>query len=126
MNTPPQYLNDFVQLTKLDNMLKTIFFLLICINAAQAQVSSDNVKVKKIRYSDDFEAGYDTTKWFADLSKKPNNTVTVQNGAMVIDVNYGATVWFKQKLGDAWVIEFDRTVPMEGKPNDRAVLHIGS
>ncbi len=61
-----------------------------------------------------------TTKWFAELGKnRNNNTVTVQNSAMVIDVDYGATVWFKKELGDAWVIEFDRTVPMTGKPNER-------
>lgn len=76
-------------------------------------------KKKKLLHSDDFSIQYDTTKWFAELGTNHNSTVSVKNGAMEIDVDYGATVWFKKELKDAWMIEFDRTVPMKGGKNDR-------
>ena len=91
-------------------------FYSIGINAQKTIVS---FKGNKLIFKDDFEAKYDTTNWFAELGKNPKNTVTVQNGKMVIDTDDGATIWFKKELKNAWIIEFDRTVPMEGKPNDR-------
>lgn len=78
-----------------------------------------DIAIKKLLYSDDFTAAYDTTKWFAELGTNHNSTVSVKNGAMEIDVDYGATVWFKNELKDAWMVEFDRTVPMKGGKNDR-------
>ncbi|MDZ7880417.1 MAG: DUF6250 domain-containing protein [Saprospiraceae bacterium] len=96
------------------NFVCLSFFL--CVANALAQ---DTYKLKKCVYADDFTTSYDTTKWFAELRADSNNTVSVKNGAMEIDVDYGATVWFKQELKDAWVIEFDRTVPMQGGKNDR-------
>ena len=90
--------------------------LLLIANNITAQDAS---KIVKTQYADDFEAKYDTTNWFAELGKNPKNTVNFQNGKMVIDTDYGATIWFKKELKNAWIIEFDRTVPMEGKANDR-------
>lgn len=75
--------------------------------------------IKKQLFQDAFETKLDTTNWFCELKQKPNNRAFVENGQLVIDVADGATVWFTKKLKDKWLIEFDRTVPLQGGKNDR-------
>lgn len=96
-------------------LIAFIFLLLIRLNV-HAQLPEMK---RDIRFFDDFSSALDTTKWFVEISPQKGNAVTVQNKAMVIDVNDGATVWFKHKLNNAWIIEFDRTIPMQGGANDR-------
>jgi Domain of unknown function (DUF6250) len=83
---------------------------------AQAQAP---YRIKKQIFQDHFEQKLDTSNWFCELKQRPNNQVYTENGQLVIDVADGATVWFKQKLKDKWLIEFDRSVPMQGGKNDR-------
>lgn len=75
--------------------------------------------IKKQLFQDAFNTKLDTTNWFCELKQKPNNRTFVENGQLIIDVADGATVWFKKKLKNKWLIEFDRTVPMQGSKNDR-------
>ncbi len=83
---------------------------------AQAQTP---YRIKKQLFQDAFNTKLDTTNWFCELKHKPNNRAFVENGQLIIDVADGATVWLKRKLKDKWLIEFDRTVPMQGGKNDR-------
>jgi hypothetical protein len=101
------------------NTIKYSFTVFLVTLIATKTVAQDNYKLIKCLYSDDFSTSYDTTKWFAELGNRENNTVSVHEGTMEVDVNYGATVWFKEELKDAWMIEFDRTIPMNGGKNDR-------
>ena len=113
------------KINKIVTVVLTLFFYNLGLNAQKTVVAINdnpfyiNGKTKKLLYSDDFTMQFDTTKWFAELGKNQNNTVSVKNGAMEIDVDYGATIWFKNELKDAWMVEFDRTVPMQGGKNDR-------
>lgn len=75
--------------------------------------------IKKLLFQDNFDQKLDTTQWFCELKQPPNNRAFVENGQLVIDVAKGATVWFAQKLKNNWLIEFDRTVVVDGGKNDR-------
>ena len=77
------------------------------------------IVIKKQLFQDQFETKIDTTHWFCEIKKTTDNNVFIENGQLVIDVSKGATVWFKKKLKDKWLIEFDRTVPMQAGKNDR-------
>jgi Domain of unknown function (DUF6250) len=100
-------------------IIKYTFPLIFGFCLGTQAVAQDNYTIKKCVYSDDFSTSYDTTKWFGEVRTNQNNSVSVHNGAMEIDVDYGATVWFKTELKNAWLIEFDRTVPMKNGKNDR-------
>jgi Domain of unknown function (DUF6250) len=81
--------------------------------------SQKPLKIKGLAFSDNFEKGFDTAHWYAELDPRPHNSVSVKNGYMEIDVADGATVWLKHPLSRKWTIEFDRTVVMENGQNDR-------
>ena len=49
----------------------------------------------------------------------PAGTVTVRDGALVIDDNAGCTVWLHEKLTAPVVITYEATVVARGGPNDR-------
>lgn len=93
-----------------------IFFLL---TLPYIGLSQKAYRLKKLLFQDDFKTTLDTTHWFAEVKQMPDNQAFTENRQLVIDVSGGATVWLKQELGDNWLIEFDRTVPMEGGKNDR-------
>jgi Domain of unknown function (DUF6250) len=76
-------------------------------------------KTKRLLFSDNFETVLDTSKWFTEISPNPNNAVYIQNQELVLDVANGVTVWLKMKLKNNWMIEFDRTIPLNGGKNDR-------
>jgi hypothetical protein len=76
-------------------------------------------KCKHVLWADNFDTVLDTAQWFVELSPQINNKVYVENGQMVLDVANGVTVWWKRKLKNKWVIEFDRTIPIANKKNDR-------
>jgi Domain of unknown function (DUF6250) len=76
-------------------------------------------KPKHLLFEDTFSTVLDTTKWFIELMPKPNNAVYIKNDKLVLDVANGATVWLKMALKDKWVIEFDRTIPIDTGKNDR-------
>ena len=75
--------------------------------------------IKKRLFQDNFDQKLDTTYWFCELKQPSNNRAFVENGQLVVDVAKGATVWFTQKLKNNWLIEFDRTVVIDGGKNDR-------
>ena len=61
---------------------------------------------------------------FADLSnwlveQKPGGTVTVRDGALVIDDAGGCTVWFRPELAAPVVITYEATVLDRGGAHDR-------
>lgn len=68
-------------------------------------------------HQDDFEgplAGY-----VSEYAKKPGNVIANHNGALVIDVDSGATVWLDKPLSGNVQISYTRRVMMDGGKNDR-------
>ncbi len=74
---------------------------------------------QRVTYQDTFEGDLDTTVWFVEKSDGINNRVVAEKGQLLIDVGGSATIWFKKELTGNRMIEFDRTVLVEGKINDR-------
>ena len=78
----------------------------------------------EVLLSDDFAA--DRSNWVSELEK--GGQVEIKNGALVIDVPAGCTVWFKPQLTSPLMIEYEATVisaarpssPKSGGANDRA------
>ncbi len=53
------------------------------------------------------------------VEQMPGGTVTVRDGALVIDDDAGCTVWLREKLTAPVVITYEATVVFRGGPNDR-------
>lgn len=74
---------------------------------------------QKATYQDNFEQGFNADLWFVETLDSAHNSIYVENGQMIMDVNGGATIWLKHELTSQWTMEFDRTVLVSGKINDR-------
>lgn len=56
---------------------------------------------------------------FWSVEQQPGGTVTVQDGALVIEDAAGCTVWFRQKLRAPVEISYEVTAVSRGGPHDR-------
>ncbi len=74
---------------------------------------------QKVTYQDNFEQGFNADFWFVETLDSAHNSIYVENGQMIMDVSGEATIWFKNELNSQWTMEFDRTVLMSGKFNDK-------
>jgi hypothetical protein len=75
---------------------------------------------KRLIFQDTFDGKLDEMNWSADINEDSNHSlVSVKNGVLDIETDDGFTLWFKNELSDAWMIEFDRTVLLEGGRYDR-------
>ncbi len=59
----------------------------------------------------------DTSNWLVE--QRPGGTVTVREGALVIDDAGGCTVWFRPELAAPVIITYEATVREGGGPHDR-------
>ena len=101
-----------------------VLILLVLIPAGTLlaqKLNSQNLKEiaksGQLIYQDDF--GGDLSNWVIENKLSLESKVEVKDGQLVIDVNSGATIWYKQKLSGSLLIEFHRKVVMDDGPNDR-------
>ena len=73
---------------------------------------------KKLLFSDDFKT-LDTLKWRSEIEPKPNSSVYVKQGKLVLNTQGGVTVWLRHPLRGNLLIEYTRKIPVAGSPNDR-------
>lgn len=107
------------------NMIKiaVVLILLTLIPAGilLAQKNSPNLKEivegGELIYQDDFDG--DLSNWVIENKLSDESKVEVKDGRLLIDVNSGATIWYKQKLSGNLLIEFHRKVVVDNGPNDR-------
>lgn len=59
----------------------------------------------------------DLNDWVVEI--EPGGTVTIDNGAMIIDSRGGATVWYREPLSSPCTIRYSVTVVDQGGVNDR-------
>lgn len=87
--------------------------------AATTRASADPIDLIFQRVSeivrDDFDHGLDL--WSSELQS--GGSVEARDGALVIDVPAGCTVWLKAPLEGPVMIEYEATVVSRGGPNDR-------
>lgn len=101
----------------------SVFFLLITLNMFSSKgqaVKNDTIFVKKkLIFSDNFNHGLDTTAWISEIDTRPNSTVTVDKGKLILNTGGGVTVWLNKLLKGNIQIEFTRKVIMDGGIHDR-------
>lgn len=74
-------------------------------------------RIDSLLFEDDFNT--DLSEWKIETDTTHNTKVAIKKGKLVIDVDCGATVWLNRKLSGNVIIEYDRKVLVEGRPNDR-------
>lgn len=72
---------------------------------------------QSLLYEADFRKGIDKKEWVVEAASE--DEVYVKDGKMVIDSKGGITVWLNKRLEGNIQIEYERTVLMDGKKNDR-------
>lgn len=74
---------------------------------------------KALLFSDDFTDTAFNKNWVLEVAGAERKACTVKDGCLELNTTGGVTAWYKQELrGNVW-IEFDRTVVLQGGPNDR-------
>lgn len=74
---------------------------------------------KTLLFSDDFSKGLDTTIWRSEIAAQPNSSVTVKGGQLILDTKGGVTTWLNKVLQGNILIEYKRTVLLDGGVNAR-------
>ena len=101
--------------------LKIIFFFLTFLFAesvfSQSKNQNTSFEIKELLYSDDFES--DLQNWIIEAKVSPRAMIELNDGNLSIDVNSGATIWFKNKLSGNLLIRCNRKVIMNNGANDR-------
>lgn len=99
-----------------------ITFLTAKFQAISAQHIADSSSVSfykkgQLLYRDNFDI--DLQNWIVETPNSPHSKIAIEDGKLDIDVEDGATVWFKHKLSGTILIEYQRNVIMNGGHNDR-------
>lgn len=87
---------------------------------SENEIRLGNIKAvkEKLLFEDSFEEGLNN--WIVEKEPQGNSEVNVEGGKMFIDVDGGATVWFKNMIEqDNVLIQYHRTVIMKNGENDR-------
>jgi hypothetical protein len=71
----------------------------------------------QLLYQDNFDK--DIKNWVVETPDSPYSNVETKNGELIIDVEYGATVWFNKQISGNILIEYYRKVIMNDGHNDR-------
>jgi rhamnogalacturonan endolyase len=94
-------------------LLKEILIVLLSIQAGSYAVG------QTLLYEADFEKGIDKTAWIVEAAPGEDSVLYAKDGKLVIDSKGGITVWLNKRLKGNIQIEYDRTVLIDGKKNDR-------
>lgn len=74
---------------------------------------------KKLIFYDDFSGDTISGNWIIEKSNNVSIGASIMNGQLQLDTEGGITVWYKIELKGNILIEYDRTVLMEGGKHDR-------
>lgn len=93
--------------------------LIAAIGLAAGARMKNNTSIKKLMYADDFSGKALSGNWVVEKSDSDINAATIVNGQLQLNTKKGITVWYKKELKGNLLIEYDRTIVMEGGVNDR-------
>ncbi|RYZ19774.1 MAG: methyltransferase [Chitinophagaceae bacterium] len=99
----------------------TIYLIVLVLATQQITAfGQDSLGFKKtLLFADDFSDTTTHKNWALELGGEDQKTCVVKNGYLELNTVGGVTAWYKKELQGNVLIEFDRTVVMEGGPNDR-------
>ncbi len=92
---------------KILTLFTFIIFVLGCVNR------------ETVIYHDDFNELLNSEIWKVEMDSLPGSNVFTKNGRLVLDTKGGVTVWLKKELSGNYIIEYERTVVLNGGNNDR-------
>ncbi|MDF2193676.1 DUF6250 domain-containing protein [Paraflavitalea sp. CAU 1676] len=110
-------------MTQLSSSHTTRLILICFLLAASRQnlIAQDTIpyKKKELLFRDDFSQPLDANTWRVEMMPAAASSVYTKNGQLIIDTKNGVTVWLNKKLEGNILIEYRRTVVIEGGANDR-------
>lgn len=74
---------------------------------------------RKLIFSDNFSEKILSANWAVEKNDSDKNAASIVNNQLQLDTRHGISVWYKKELKGNLLITYDRTVVMEGGPNDR-------
>jgi hypothetical protein len=92
---------------------------IIFLGFLQGQSNNHLLTKKKLLFSDEFSGPHLNSSWLVECTDNPAKAVETVNGQLQLNTAGGITVWYKNELKGNLLIEFDRTIVMNGSENDR-------
>lgn len=74
---------------------------------------------KKLIFEDSFSEAALSSNWLIEKNNKEDNVCSIVNGQLQLNSEGGVTVWYKNELKRNIMIEYDRTIIMDGGKYDR-------
>ena len=104
----------------MDNMWHKWLVVFIIVGACNSQKKRDTepYQIGAVLYEDTFDVA-DTSAWVVESETTANFLTSVSDGALVLDVPSGITVWNTTLFKGNVMFEFDVTVVKAGGKNDR-------
>jgi rhamnogalacturonan endolyase len=105
--------------------MKSIVTCLLVAGLATIQLPTfcqDSLAVKSrklLLFGDDFADTTISKNWVLEVAEAERKGCVVKDGQLELNTVGGVTAWYKKELHGNVLIEFDRTVVMEGEANDR-------
>ncbi len=81
--------------------------------------SFDSLQKKQLIFKDDFSQPELSKQWVVEMNESKRDSYSIINGQLQLNTEGGITVWYKNKLKGNFLVEYDRTVRMQGRNNDR-------
>jgi rhamnogalacturonan endolyase len=108
-------------ISTMKKIIHTIFFchVIMAVAGQSHPVTLKNKKSTTLIYKADFTKALDPKEWVTEIEPQGHSTIYATNGQLVVDSRGGVTVWLNRKLEGSILIEYERTVLVEGKENDR-------
>jgi hypothetical protein len=97
-------------------LLSVACVVLVPLSTRASKISPDSrYRLGETLFADDFEHGLG--HWQSELEK--GGSVRCENGALVLNVPAGCSVWLKPQLKGPVLIQYEATAVAKGGPNDR-------
>ena len=100
-------------------LLIIILFVAIAGIAFAQQADSITKQSKQLLFEDDFHLQVLSNNWLVETNEKDAPGYSIVKGQLELNTEGGLTLWFKKELVGNIIIEYDRTILMDGGKNDR-------
>ena len=103
------------------DLQKIFLFILFVFTSCFVSGQEDSIFLSKKRliFKDDFSHWQISNHWIPESNEKEGTGITIVNRQLQLDTEGGITLWYKDELSGNIMIEYDRTVVINGGRNDR-------
>jgi Domain of unknown function (DUF6250) len=100
-------------------MIRYFFYILIVLALVSWRETGNTFVINKLIFEDSFSDAVLSTNWIVEKNKNEDSVCSIVNGQLQLNSDGGVTVWYKNELKGNILIEYDRTVIMDGGKYDR-------